>query len=140
MAETCTVAFAGTLAGAVYMPEVVMVPDVVFPPATPLTFQVTAAFEAPLTVAVNCWVASTDRSAEVGEIEIETALGAGGGAGDEPEVAEPPPQPMPAVAANARKRPESRKRKRDPLTEGRGIRVLSANQRCRPLDGRMPGA
>jgi len=112
MAETCTVAFAGTLAGAVYIPEVVMVPDVVFPPATPLTFQVTAAFEAPLTVAVNCWVASTDRSAELGETETETALlGAGGGEGDEPEVAEPPPQPMPTVAANARKRPESRKRK-----------------------------
>src|SRR6185437_1433217 len=110
MAETCTVAFAGTLAGAVYIPEVVVVPDAALPPATPLTFQVTAGFEAPLTVAVNCWVASGDSSAEVGEIEIETALGAGGG-GAEP--AAPPPQPMPAVAANARKRPESRKRKEE---------------------------
>ena len=43
--------FAGTLAGAVYMPLAAMVPTVALPPATPLIDQVTEWLWAPVTVA-----------------------------------------------------------------------------------------
>ncbi len=92
-----------------------MVPDAVLPPAVPFTFQVTAVFEAPLTVAVNCWVPSTGRSAEAGAIETATALlGSGGGGAGAVGAAEPPPHPMPAMETTARKRLQSRKRKGGP--------------------------
>jgi hypothetical protein len=48
----------------VYRPEVVTVP--------PVTFQVTAEFEVPVTVAVNCRVADVCKDAEVGLTEILT--------------------------------------------------------------------
>ena len=122
-AETCTVALGGTLAGAVYRPEVVMVPDAVLPPAVSFTFQVTAVFEVPLTVAVYCWVPSTGRSAEVGEIETVTALLGSGGTGAEAEgAAEPPPHPILAVETTARSRTQNHLLTGDPLTKGRGIR------------------
>jgi hypothetical protein len=41
-------------AGAVYIPAELTVPVLPLPPLTPLTFQVTAVFELPLTVALNC--------------------------------------------------------------------------------------
>ena len=46
----------GTFVGAVYSPDVEMVPSVEFPPLMPFTVQVTAVFVVPLTVAVNCCV------------------------------------------------------------------------------------
>lgn len=46
----------GTRAGAVYKPEAVIVPKAWFPPATPFTLHVTAVFDPPVTVAVNCAV------------------------------------------------------------------------------------
>jgi hypothetical protein len=46
----------GTVDGAVYKPEVDMVPAVEFPPVMPFTDQVAAALVAPLTVALNSCV------------------------------------------------------------------------------------
>lgn len=48
-----TLAGLGIVAGAVYMPELDMVPTVEFPPVTPFTDQVTAVFVEFETVAVN---------------------------------------------------------------------------------------
>lgn len=62
-------------------------PTVAFPPAVPLTVQVTLVFVVLLTVAVNCCVVETMTTAEVGLIEIVTA----GGGGAAPP---PPPQPV----------------------------------------------
>ena len=47
----------GAVAGAVYNPEEEIVPTVKFPPAMPFTVQVTAVFDVPVTVALNCWAA-----------------------------------------------------------------------------------
>ncbi|MBV9624971.1 MAG: hypothetical protein JOZ14_13440 [Acidobacteria bacterium] len=44
----------GAVVGAVYIPDVEIVPLVAFPPGEPLTDQVTAVFGVPDTVAVNC--------------------------------------------------------------------------------------
>jgi hypothetical protein len=44
----------GTEVGAVYTPEVEMVPTAEFPPTMPLTLHVTAVLVVPVTVAVNC--------------------------------------------------------------------------------------
>jgi hypothetical protein len=55
-AVTVTVAGLGTAEGAVYSPDVEIVPTVESPPVTPLTCQVTAVLEVPVTVAVNCCV------------------------------------------------------------------------------------
>ena len=54
VAVTVTAAGVGTEAGAVYKPEVVMVPTVLLPLVTPLTLQLTEVSEAPVTVTVNC--------------------------------------------------------------------------------------
>lgn len=56
IAVTVTVPPVGTVAGAVYKPDVLTVPTVELPPVTPFTCQVTAVFVALLTVAVNCCV------------------------------------------------------------------------------------
>jgi hypothetical protein len=50
VAVTVTVAGSGRVAGAVYRPEVLIVPEL----APPLSDQVTEVFEVFLTVAVNC--------------------------------------------------------------------------------------
>jgi hypothetical protein len=52
-AVTVTVAGEGTVIGAVYTPDVEIIPTVALPPAVPLTLQFTAVFEEPVTVAVN---------------------------------------------------------------------------------------
>ncbi len=51
-AVTVTVAGEGIIAGAVYIPEVEIVPTVVLPPATPFTCQLTVIFVELATVAV----------------------------------------------------------------------------------------
>jgi hypothetical protein len=58
--------------GAVYSPLPEMVPVVEFPDLTPSTDQVTAFFEVPVTVAVNCFVVVAGTVALVGEMEIVT--------------------------------------------------------------------
>ena len=42
------------------------------PPVTPLTLQVTAVFNDPVTVAVNCWVWDTATEALVGDTVTDT--------------------------------------------------------------------
>ena len=71
MALTATAPF-GMAAGAVYKPELLMVPTVALPLTTSLTFHVTAVLDEPVTLAVNCRVAPTWTLAEVGEMFIET--------------------------------------------------------------------
>src|SRR5271157_73458 len=66
-AVTVTVPELGTAAGAVYRPEVDMVPTVELPPAAPFTSQVTAVLEFPDTIAANCCVLLVDTVAPVGE-------------------------------------------------------------------------
>ena len=52
-APTVTVAGDGTVAGAVYMPVLEIVPIVALPPPTPFTFQLTALFAVFFTLAEN---------------------------------------------------------------------------------------
>ncbi len=54
VALTVTVAGEGTLAGGVYTPLVEIVPHAVPPQPAPLTVQVTAVFEVPVTFPINC--------------------------------------------------------------------------------------
>jgi hypothetical protein len=49
-----------------------MVPTVAFPPAIPATAQLTAVFEFPATVAVNCWVFPTSKSTAAGDTDMVT--------------------------------------------------------------------
>ncbi len=64
MLEDCATLVAVTVclpgdAGAMYLPDALIVPTVEFPPDTPSTDHVTDVFEEPVTVAVNCWEAPT---------------------------------------------------------------------------------
>src|SRR6266480_2777062 len=75
-AVTVTVAGFGTTAGAVYRPELDIVPTVALPPVTPLTCQVTAVLLVFCTVAVNCCVPPAPTVAATGEIvTLTTAVG-----------------------------------------------------------------
>jgi hypothetical protein len=51
-----------------------IVPTVVLPPVIPLTLQVTAVFDVPVTVAVNCRVADVMTVADDGETLTRTGL------------------------------------------------------------------
>jgi len=68
-----TVAGDGAVAGAVYRPELEIVPTVELPPVTAFTSQVTAVFDEPVTEAVNCCVCPVWIEADAGEMETETA-------------------------------------------------------------------
>ena len=70
---TVTVVVLCTAAGAVYRPELEIVPTVALPPATPFTCQVTAVLLVFCTVALNCWVPPAATVADVGEIVTLTA-------------------------------------------------------------------
>jgi hypothetical protein len=72
----------------VYRPLDEIVPTEGFPLGVPLTLQVTAVFDEPVTVAVNCCVFPSITFALVGETERATV---GGGGGDD-GVEELPPQ------------------------------------------------
>ena|SRR5260221_547147 len=71
-ARTVTVFEPGTLPGAVYKPEELIVPVVALPPVTPFTCQVTELFEEPVTVALNDCDAPARTFAVPGETETET--------------------------------------------------------------------
>jgi hypothetical protein len=86
VAVTVTEPELGTKSGAVYRPVEEIVPAVVLPPTVLLTDHVTLVLLVLLTVAANCFVASTTTEAVSGEIEIATA---GGGVTSE---LPPPPQ------------------------------------------------
>ena len=68
-----------------------MVPVVDAPPVTPLTCQVTAMFDLPVTVAEKVCEAFARTSAELGKTLTETV--GGGGGGGVPGLP-PPPRPM----------------------------------------------
>ena len=67
-----TLAGLGTVAGAVYKPELEIVPKVAFPPATPFTLQLAAVFDEPITVAVNFLVVEMGTAALAGAMLIVT--------------------------------------------------------------------
>jgi hypothetical protein len=87
VAVTVTCDGFGAVAGAVYNPAAEIVPFAVPPP----TLQVTAVFEVPDTVAVNCCVPPAVTVAVAGETATE--IGVGG-------VELPPPPPHPATISN----------------------------------------
>jgi hypothetical protein len=91
----------GSVAGAVYSPDVSTLPTVKFPPDAPFTSQETWVLEEPLTVPVNRWVDDVSRDAEVGFIVIETGSGTGGGGFPPP--APPPPQANRNAIGNTKK-------------------------------------
>jgi hypothetical protein len=78
-----------------------MVPAVEFPPETPFTLQVTAVFEVPVTVAVNCWVVPSNTLGLEDETVTVTDCGAGGGGGGDDEPF--PPQPTRSVRKATKK-------------------------------------
>jgi hypothetical protein len=93
-AETVKVFVAGTIAGAVYMPDELIVPVVVFPPVTPFTSQETCVLEVLATRAEKDCVAPA-RTFTLGGVTLTVTVGGG--------VPVPPPPPglleMPTVPA-----------------------------------------
>ena len=73
--DACTVTelLEGTLAGAVYTPLLLIVPNVVLPPAVPLTDQMTAVSEVPVTASVNCSVGSPGRTLTAAGLTVTAA-------------------------------------------------------------------
>jgi hypothetical protein len=70
----------GRPAGAVYIPEVLIVPVAALPPATPFTSQFTVLFAFPVIVAVKACVEPARTFAVAGAIIMETFAGRGAGA------------------------------------------------------------
>jgi hypothetical protein len=100
-ARTVTVLEVGTVLGAVYSPDELIVPEVWLPPGTPFTCQVTEVFDDPLTVALNDFVVLTRTFAFGGETVTVTLCPVGGVLeleGNELFVA--PVQPTSAAAAS----------------------------------------
>lgn len=64
------------------MPAVEIVPTLELPPAIPLTVQVTAVFDVPVTLAVNCCVCPRNTEAVEG-VTLAVTPGGGGAAGAE---------------------------------------------------------
>ena len=86
--------------GAVYNPVAAIVPTLEFPPVTESTDQVTAGFEVPCTVAVNCACPPTGRLTDDWLSVTLTSGGVGVGV-------DWPPQPTSArVSAKVTQRPE----------------------------------
>ena len=75
VAPTTTVAGAGTALGALYRPDVLIVPTVLLPPVMPFSFQLTPVFVMFCTVAVNCFVLLTRTVALVGVMLMVTGGG-----------------------------------------------------------------
>jgi hypothetical protein len=100
-ARTVTLLELGTVIGAVYMPDELIVPVAALPPATLFTCQVTAVFDDPATVALNDFVARARTLALAGETVTVTLEPEGGVLelkGDELFVV--PAQPASAAAAS----------------------------------------
>jgi hypothetical protein len=91
-AAICTVADAGRIAGAVYTPSGVIVPDAALPPGVPFTDQLTAVSAVFVTCAENGIAFPSITDPLFGEIVTATDGGGGGGGKDRP--APPPPQPI----------------------------------------------
>ena len=91
-AVICTVADAGRIAGAVYTPSGVIVPDVALPPGVPFADQLTALSAVFATFAENGIAFPSIGDPLFGEIVTVMDGGGGGGGTDGP--APPPPQPI----------------------------------------------
>jgi hypothetical protein len=99
-ARTITVLGFGTMFGAVYKPDALIVPVAVFPPATPLTCHVTKVFEDPVMTALSDWVAPPLTVAPDGETLTVTPELAGGVLElDDDELCVAPVHPAMAAAA-----------------------------------------
>src|SRR6266850_5792352 len=92
VAVICAVADAGRIAGAVYTPSDVIVPNVALPPGVPFTDQLTAVSAVFATFAVNGIAFPSMTDPLFGETVIVMDGGGGGGGTDGP--APPPPQPI----------------------------------------------
>ena len=77
VAVTVTLAGLGRSGGAAYSPEDEIVPRALLPPAVPLTLQVTAVLEDPVTAAVNCCGLPRSTFAEEGDTLTATTTGGG---------------------------------------------------------------
>ncbi len=77
-----------------YSPKALIVPTVEFPPATPFTFQLTAVFVVPVTVATNVCVLAAGTEELLGATVTEILEGVS--EEDEPE----PPHPVKASSSN----------------------------------------
>jgi hypothetical protein len=110
VAVTVTCGGFGAVAGAVYSPMLEMLPLA----APPATLQVTAAFDAPVTVALNCCVLPTAMLADVGATEIVTVV-----------LLDVLPQPKTKTAAQLRQRNSRRRMKI--LTGGAGTPLKRRN-------------
>lgn len=113
-ARTVTVLGFGNAAGAVYMPEALIVPVDATPPATPFTCHVTEEFEEPLTAAVKDCVAPARTLADFGETETVTA--GGGVPGPPPPIVELLTVPVHAASKKTAERAMKRERRR--MTSG----------------------
>ena len=109
-ARTVTVLELGTVAGAVYMPDALIVPVAALPPATPFTCQVTAVFDDPATVAPKGFVAPARTFALAGETVTVTLDPEGGVVGL--EAGELFVVPVQAVSAAAASRSAGRSERR----------------------------
>jgi hypothetical protein len=77
-AATVTVPDVGTVLGAVYAPDALIVPIAASPPGTPFTCQATAVFDGPVTVALKACVAPARTFALAGETATVTPDPEGG--------------------------------------------------------------
>jgi hypothetical protein len=98
-ARTVTVFEPGTVAGAVYKPDELIVPVPALPPATPFTCQVTEVFDEPVTVALKDCVAPA-RTLALGGVTVTVTPDPEGGAPvlDSDELFVVPVQPASAAA------------------------------------------
>ena len=71
LTEETTTGADGIAFGAVYKPDTETVPTTEFPPWIPLTAQITAFADVPVTAAENCWVCPTCTDGFTGEMEID---------------------------------------------------------------------
>jgi hypothetical protein len=99
-AVICTIADDGRIAGALYTPSVVIVPDVALPPGVPFTDQLTAVSAVFATFAENGIAFPSITDPLFGE--IVTVMDGGGGGGGTDALAPPPPQPIVHAPAASR--------------------------------------
>jgi hypothetical protein len=108
VAVTCAIGDEGRSPGAVYTPDVVIVPLDALPPATPFTLQVTLVLVVFVTVAVNVWELPSRTEPLVG-VTVTLVDEGGGRGGGASESGLPPPQPSsPANAGRSSKTSSAR--------------------------------
>lgn len=89
---------AGTICGAIYLPDALIVPVAELPPVTPFTCQWTSMFEVPETVALKDWVAPARRFALEGDTVTVTPAPESGVFDPDPDEVVVPVQPARTAA------------------------------------------